>query len=56
MKNMRMKCISKKKYDDEDIKTSHEKILPVLKELYQLSCRAVVETSPPMGGAKCKVT
>lgn len=44
-----------KKYDDEDIKTSHEMILPVLKELYQLSCRAVVETSPPMGGQNVKL-
>ncbi len=44
-----------KKYNDEDIKTSHKMILPVLNELYQLSCRAVVETSPPIGGQNVKL-
>ncbi|GAU76020.1 hypothetical protein [Fusibacter sp. 3D3] len=44
-----------KKYDDEDIKASHEMILPVLNELYQLSCRAIVETSPPIGGQNVKL-
>ena len=44
-----------KKYNDEDIQTSHEMILPVLKELHGLSCRAVVETSPPIGGQNVKL-
>jgi len=44
-----------KKYNEEDIKTSHEMILPVLNELHQLSCRAVVETSPPIGGQNVKL-
>lgn len=42
-------------YDDEDIEKSYDLILPVLKELHKLSCRAVVETSPPIGGQNIKL-
>ncbi len=44
-----------KKYREDDIKKSHEMILPVLNELHQLSCRAVVETSPPIGGQNVRL-
>lgn len=44
-----------KKYSDEDIESSHEMMLPVLKELHRMSCRAVVETSPPIGGQNVKL-
>lgn len=44
-----------KKYDEVDIKKSHEMILPILQELSELSCGAVVETSPPIGGQNLKL-
>ena len=44
-----------KKYDEADIKKSHDMILPILQELSELSCRAVVETSPPIGGQNLKL-
>jgi len=44
-----------KKYNEEDIKTSHEMILPVLKKLHKLNCGAIVETSPPIGGQNVRL-
>lgn len=44
-----------KKYKDEDIEKSHQVLLPVMKELYQYKCRAIVEASPPIGGQNVKL-
>lgn len=44
-----------KVYNNTHIKESVDVILPILNELYKLSCRTVVEASPPIGGQNLKL-
>ncbi|MDF2590161.1 MAG: php [Anaerocolumna sp.] len=44
-----------KKYDDEKIEETLDKLLPVLQKLYDSGCRTIVEASPPIGGQDLKL-
>ncbi|QVK21387.1 hypothetical protein KHQ82_03445 [Mycoplasmatota bacterium] len=44
-----------RKYNEQEIESDFERLVPVIKELYKLSCRTIVEASPPIGGQNLKL-
>jgi len=44
-----------KVYDEEKLEDKYSKTLPVFNRLYELGCKAIVETSPPWGGQNVKL-
>lgn len=44
-----------RKYDDGAIAEAFEKIMPVMSDLKKHGCKAIIETSPPIGGQNVKL-